>query len=71
MPGTLRENAPRARDRTEQRFDARADGFDLRDVRAGDLKPDRRPHACGQHVNPSLDRHGPGVRQSRDFERGV
>src|SRR5215510_6015119 len=44
---------------------------DLRDVSAGDLKPDRRPHACGQHINPPLDRHGPGVRQPRDLERGV
>jgi len=43
----------------------------LRQVRPGDFDPDGGLDAGSQHVDPGLDRHGPGVVQAGNLDRGI
>ena len=47
------------------------DALQFGEVGSGDFDADRRFDARGQHVDPRLDRHRPGVVQAGELHRGV
>jgi hypothetical protein len=69
--GPLREDRASFGQLRQDPLDLLADLLDHLEVAAGDLDPDRSPNAGCLHVNSSLDRHGPGIRDPRDLERFI
>src|SRR4030042_6522143 len=49
----------------QNHFDMLTELLNYFQIRTHDLDPDGCSHACGKHINPGLDGHGPGVGDTR------
>ena len=67
----LREDAPGARHHPHRSLDLLTESFELGEVAAEDLDPDGSADPRREHVDPSADRHRPGVRHPGHPDGGV